>query len=131
MLRLTLWLIAIWLALVAVGQFQPDVADQVRTTVGQLDDWVWGIGFVAVYMLTFVVLPGSFAYLLARLSRKLGQKVYDIKAANLYKDIIEKREEEFCIFLRPFYVTGELFEQEQTSPVMPGTWMRMGRYEFE
>jgi uncharacterized protein (DUF486 family) len=70
----------------------------------------------AVLFFVIVVTLGLLAYGLVFLAKKLGQKVYDIKALALYNEIIEGRRKVFSVFLRPFYVTNRLFESGVSYP---------------
>jgi hypothetical protein len=58
--------------------------------------------FVAIFVSAATALG------LMALSRKIGQRIYDINATALYKQIVEGHRETFSVFLRPFYVTNEL-----------------------
>jgi hypothetical protein len=66
------------------------------------------------------------------LSRKLFQKIYDVKAQTLYNKITNSRQKIFCVFLRPFYITGKIFERGIYQPPLgPGAILTDPNYRFE
>jgi hypothetical protein len=98
LVRGILQIVAILFAVVAAGLFF------IEDTVSDAD-LIGGLLFVI-----FAVIPGGIAAGLMFLSRKLGQRIYDMEAATLFKEIVEGQRKIFSVFLRPFYVTNKLLE---------------------
>ena len=96
LVRRILQIAAILLAFVAVGLYA-------------LGESVPSIGSL-LFDVIFVGITGGTAAGLMFLSRKLGQRIYDMEAATLFKEIVEGQREIFSVFLRPFYVTNKLLE---------------------
>src|SRR6516162_6321145 len=97
LVRRILQIAAILLALVAVGLSV--LGESVPSVIGPL-----------LFDVIFVGITGGTAAGLMFLSRKLGQRIYDMEAATLFKEIVEGQREIFSVFLRPFYVTNKLLE---------------------
>jgi hypothetical protein len=115
LVRRILQIAAILLAFVAVG----------LSFVGDSADSFFGSLLVGVI---FVGISGGAAAGLMFLSRKLGQRIYDMEAATLFKEIVEGQRKIFSVFLRPFYVTNKLFESRFVTggpdTMLPTTYLK-------
>ena len=97
LVRMILQIAAILLAFVAVGLYA-------------LGESVPSIGSL-LFDVVFVGITGGTAAGLMFLSRKLGQRIYNMEAATLFKEIVEGQREIFSVFLQPFYVTKQIVQK--------------------
>jgi hypothetical protein len=76
--------------------------------------------FNVVFFIFNLVLAAIAAGLMI-LYRKIDQRVYDMEAIGLYKEIAVGHRETFSVFLRPFYVTNELIQTKSVSAFYAGS----------